>query len=111
MNKIIAGTGLFIAAAFASVLVHAQDAIVPAVAETTAAQAPVADTDAAAVAVEVGNKICPVSGEKIDGSMGEIVKMEHNGKMYSLCCGMCTKDFNKDPDKFAAIADKEVSAQ
>ncbi len=60
--------------------------------------------------VEVGNKICPVSGEKIKKSeMGEPVKIEHNGKIYGLCCPMCIKDFKKDPDKYAAIADKEVS--
>jgi len=67
-----------------------------------------------AAPVEVGNKICPVSGEKIPapgqkGDMGEAVKYEYNGKIYNLCCPMCIKDFKKDPDKYAAIADKEVA--
>ncbi|MCB9757003.1 MAG: TRASH domain-containing protein [Candidatus Omnitrophica bacterium] len=63
--------------------------------------------------VEVGNKICPVSGEKIPapgekGEMGEAVKYEYNGKIYNLCCPMCVKDFKKNPEKYSAIAEKEV---
>lgn len=34
-------------------------------------------------AVAVGNKICPVSGEKV-GEMGDIVKYEYNGRIYNL---------------------------
>ena len=54
---------------------------------------------AAPVAVEVGNKICPVSGDKIPapgekGDMGDNpVKIEYKGKIYNLCCPMCVKDF------------------
>ena len=58
-------------------------------------------------AVEVGNKICPVSGEKV-GEMGEIVKVEHNGKIYNLCCTMCAKDFKKDPEKYVKIVEEEM---
>jgi YHS domain-containing protein len=61
-------------------------------------------------AVEVGNKVCPVSGEKIEeGAMGGPVKVEHNGKIYNLCCSMCKGDFIKNPEKFSKIADEEVS--
>ena len=73
-------------------------------AETIAAPAAEAST-----AVEVGNKICPVSGDKV-GEMGDAVKVEHKGKIYSLCCGMCKGDFTKDPDKYSKIADDEVAA-
>lgn len=59
--------------------------------------------------VEVGNKICPVSGEEV-GGMGEVVKYEHNGKIYNLCCAMCAKNFKKDPEKYSKIADDEVAA-
>jgi len=67
-------------------------------------------------AVEVGNKICPVSagevpvsGEK--GSMGDKPgRVEYKGKIYNLCCPMCVKDFKNNPEKYSAIADKEVSA-
>lgn len=68
------------------------------------AEAPAAETP-----VEVGNKICPVSGEKV-GEMGEIVKYEYKGKVYNLCCAMCVKDFQNDPEKYSKIADEEMSA-
>ena len=75
----------------------------------SASAAPVVQEQAAS-AVEVGNKICPVSLEKV-GQMGEeIVKIEYKGKIYNLCCSMCKKDFNKNPDKYTKIADDEVAA-
>ncbi len=73
-----------------------------------------ADEKAAAVQTEekpvnVGNKICPVSGEKV-GEMGEVITFEYNGKVYNMCCAMCAKDFKKDPEKYSKIADDEVAA-
>ena len=62
----------------------------------------------ASQAVNVGNKLCPVSGEKV-GEMGEVITIEHNGKIYNLCCPMCKKDFMKDPDKYTKIAEDEVA--
>lgn len=59
--------------------------------------------------VEVGNKLCPVSGEKV-GEMGPAIKYEYNGKIYNLCCPSCKKDFKKDPKKFSRIAEDEVKA-
>lgn len=57
----------------------------------------------------VGNKLCPVSGNTVDdGSMGEAVKYVYNGKIYNLCCSMCVKDFKKNPEKYSAVAEKEV---
>ncbi|MBU0878144.1 MAG: hypothetical protein KKD55_00850, partial [Candidatus Omnitrophica bacterium] len=38
--------------------------------------------------IEVGNKICPVSGEDIE-SMGVGIEYEYNGKIYNFCCSMC----------------------
>ncbi len=67
--------------------------------------------------VEVGNKICPVSGDKIP-TPGEKVTMgdkpvqyEYNGKIYNLCCPMCTKDFKKNPEKYSKIAEDEVAKE
>ena len=49
----------------------------------------------------VGNKLCPVSGNPVDdGTMGEAVKYVYNGKIYNLCCQMCVKDFKKNPAKY-----------
>lgn len=72
-------------------------------------------TPASKDAVEVDNKICPVSGDKVPalgekGTMGEkLVKIEYKGKIYNLCCPMCIKDFKKNPGQYSGIADKEVS--
>lgn len=109
MKKVLAIGVIFLGAS----LVYA-NAQIPA--DTKAQPASDALVTAAPVAapVEVGNKICPVSGEKIlapgaKSDMGEAVQYEYNGKLYNLCCPMCIKDFKKDPDKYAAIADKEVT--
>lgn len=97
MGKIIAGLTIMLVMA-GSPLVYAEpETAVP------------AEQPAAVKAVEVGNKICPVSKEKV-GEMGDIVKYEYNGKIYNLCCPMCKKDFAKDPEKFAKIAEDEVAA-
>ncbi len=53
-------------------------------------------------AVEVGNKICPVSNEPVD-EMGEPVQYEYKGKIYNFCCKMCVKDFKKNPEKYIKI--------
>lgn len=65
-------------------------------------------------AIEVGNKVCPVSGNPIPapgekGEMGEAVKYEYNGKIYNLCCSMCAKDFKKNPEKYSKIAEEEAA--
>ena len=78
-------------------------------------QPPVVQAEAAKL-VEVGNKICPVSGEKVPGpgeksAMGGPAKFEYNGKIYNLCCKMCKKDFLKDPDKYIAKVNKELEAE
>ena len=72
------------------------------------------ETQANSKAVEVGNKICPVSGDKIPapgekGEMGETIKYEYNGKIYNLCCTMCVKDFKKNPEKYSKIAEEEAA--
>lgn len=56
--------------------------------------------------VDVGNKICPVSNEKI--KEGEKYQVEHEGKIYNLCCKMCMKDFKKDPDKYIKKVEEEL---
>ena len=73
------------------------------------AQSEQAVSAAQPVLVEVGNKFCPVSKEKV-GEMGEGVKFEYNGKIYNLCCPMCKKDFAKDPEKYSKIAEEEAAA-
>ncbi len=77
----------------------------------------VVDNSDPARSVEAGNKTCPVSGDKVPGpgvksDMGDQpIKIVYKGKIYNLCCPMCIRDFKKNPDKYSAIADKEVSGQ
>ena len=95
---------------FASALIGLAMVSVPARAEEQKAAASAAETAAVEQAkpVEVGNKICPVSHEEVGKNGMEPYKMTYNGKVYNLCCGMCAKDFNKDPKKYTAIAEDEV---
>lgn len=46
------------------------------------------------------NKHCPVSGDAIDPTVTVVYK----GKTYAFCCADCVKTFNKDPDKYVALA-------
>ncbi|MBK9579225.1 MAG: hypothetical protein IPO40_19320 [Fibrobacteres bacterium] len=55
----------------------------------------------------VGNKECPVSGEKI-GAMGEGRVVLYRGKAVTLCCAGCVKSFAKDPEKFLKTAEAPV---
>jgi YHS domain-containing protein len=42
-------------------------------------------------------KVCPVTGEKIDGSEGEPLKLTYLGKEYQFCCTGCLKKFKAEP--------------
>jgi len=53
---------------------------------------------------EVGNKICPVSGEKIDEKTKETY--EYKGKIYNFCCPDCVEEFKKDPEKYIERLEK-----
>lgn len=57
-------------------------------------------------AVDVGNEICPVSGEKIDQKMK--ATYEYEGKIYNFCCQMCIDEFKKDPQKYIDKVKEEL---
>ncbi|MBI4971158.1 MAG: hypothetical protein HZC17_04905 [Candidatus Omnitrophica bacterium] len=65
---------------------------------------PVGAVSFAAETVAVGNKTCPISGEQIK----KPYEVEYNGKSVSLCCKMCLKDFNKDPEAAIEKASKDT---
>jgi YHS domain-containing protein len=53
---------------------------------------------------------CPVSGDRIGGDMGKPYVFVYKGQEVKLCCSMCKKDFDKDPEKYLAkirAADKK----
>lgn len=59
-------------------------------------------------AIEVGNKICPVSGEKVGGDMGATVQYEYKGKVYNFCCAGCVATFKGDPEKYVKIVEEQM---
>lgn len=61
---------------------------------------------AKAARVMVNNSICPVTGDKVD--MKNPVTVEYKGETYNLCCPTCETEFNKDPDKYSALAKKQL---
>jgi len=63
-----------------------------------------AGTASGSGAIDVGNKICPVTGEKINKDVGEGFKpsptYEYEGKVYNFCCAGCIDVFKKEPQKY-----------
>ncbi len=60
-------------------------------------------------AVNVGNKICPVTGETINEKTK--VTYEYQGKIYNFCCAGCPDQFKKDPQKYIKKVEAELQAQ
>jgi len=60
-------------------------------------------------AVNVGNKICPVMGDKIDEK--NKVTYEYKGKIYNFCCAACPDEFKKDPEKYIQIIEQEKAGK
>jgi len=56
------------------------------------------ETTGKLIAIEVGNKVCPVMGGEI--IEGRSVKVEYEGKLYNLCCSGCISVFKDDPNKY-----------
>lgn len=61
------------------------------------------------MAENMGNKVCPITGEKIDEKNKSTY--EHEGKTYNFCCPMCIDEFKKDPAKYIEKVEKEVEAE
>jgi YHS domain-containing protein len=60
-------------------------------------------------AVNVGNKICPVTGQNIDETSK--VTYEYEGKIYNFCCSGCLDEFKKNPDKYIKKVQEELKQQ
>lgn len=69
------------------------------------ADAQTADSSLAGKVEEVGNIICPVSGEKINEKTKATFVYE--GKVYNFCCAMCIDSFKKDPEKYIKKIEEE----
>ena len=55
---------------------------------------------------EVGNKVCPVSGEQINEESK--VTYKYQGKIYNLCCASCIEEFSNHPQKYIQIIEAEI---
>src|SRR4051812_35147054 len=53
------------------------------------------------------NKICPVEGGDVDPAVTTVYK----GKKIGFCCDSCPDKFKKDPAKYMAIVDKELTKE
>lgn len=63
------------------------------------------NSESVSKAVNVGNKVCPVTGEKIDDSSK--ATYEYKGKIYNFCCPMCIGEFKKNPEKYIKKIEEE----
>jgi hypothetical protein len=54
---------------------------------------------------------CPVSGEKIGGSMGEGVDVVVDNRYMKLCCNDCKHELTADPAKFIKKQDEMIIAR
>lgn len=61
--------------------------------------------------VNGGNKICPVSKEKVGQGGMEPVTYEYEGKIYNFCCEMCIDEFKKDPEKYIKKVEEELGTK
>lgn len=61
-------------------------------------KAPASQPAADANAKDLGNTVCPVTGDKVGDSK---LTGTYEGKTYHFCCDDCPKAFAKDPAKFA----------
>jgi YHS domain-containing protein len=115
MLIVVTAIALLVLPAFAALAVDCNKGVTGesmAASEPAAAVAEVTDAAGESVVgtvVNVGNKICPVSGEQI-GSMGEAIVVEYEGKAYNLCCAGCVAAFNSDPQKYIGIVNQELEA-
>jgi YHS domain-containing protein len=57
----------------------------------------------------VGNQVCPVSGDKIDDKTK--AAYEYQGKIYNFCCAMCIDEFKKNPGKYIKKVEEELQVQ
>ena len=53
----------------------------------------------------VDNKVCPVSGQKIDEKTK--VKYNYKDKTYNFCCARCIEEFKRGPEKYIKKIEEE----
>jgi YHS domain-containing protein len=74
--------------------------------EPTPAPAGKAAESGGAPKVEIAQKLCPVTGEKIDPT----VFIDYNGRRIYFCCDSCPPTFKKDPEKYLKKLDEQMKS-
>ncbi len=69
-------------------------------------QASAQDAGKGSKAIDVGNKVCPVTGETIQEDTK--ATYAYKGKNYNFCCPMCIPEFKKNPEKYIAKAEQAL---
>ena len=59
--------------------------------------------------IDIGNKICPVSGEEINEDIK--ATYEYEGKIYNFCCAMCIDAFKADPEQYIKKIEEEKASE
>lgn len=110
MKKTIFGVVLIVGIVMSGVLVYAQQnsSEQDQMMQTGKESPKQADTIITEQVINVGNTICPVTGEKIDQETKATYTYE--GKEYNLCCAMCIDAFKNDPKKYIEKVSLELSA-
>ncbi|MFH1743012.1 MAG: hypothetical protein ABIH23_28740 [bacterium] len=54
---------------------------------------------------------CPVTGQKLGGSMGEPVNYIYKNRLVRFCCKGCVAQFEKEPAKYLKTLDEAVIAK
>ncbi|MDD5772809.1 MAG: YHS domain-containing protein [bacterium] len=57
-------------------------------------------------AKNIGNTVCPVTGEKINEKYKS--SYEYKDTTYNFCCAGCVDEFKKDPGKYIKIIGEEL---
>ncbi|MFH0877876.1 MAG: hypothetical protein V1863_06625 [Candidatus Omnitrophota bacterium] len=79
--------------------------------KTEKAMATTEATPMVEAAVNVGNKVCPVTDMAIaEGDMGKYT-VEYEGKIYNLSGAECKEEFLKDPAKYISKINEELEGE
>lgn len=108
-RKYVIAVCMFVALFFVAGIVTAEENEVP-MTDVEVAATEVAESDltpAPLDVVEVGNKICPVTGMLVT-ELGKFT-VEYEGKIYNLCSEACKETFLKDPTVYVDKVAEEIA--
>jgi len=109
MKKIIFGVVLAGALIIPAVLVYAEEQSEHQMMQMPMGKQKQPDIVTSEKAVNVENKICPVSGDKIEESTK--ATYEYKGKIYNFCCASCIEEFKTNPEKYIKKIEEQEKSE